>query len=81
MKNSLLKPFLSGVIFLTSLGLFAQDPEFTQFYATPIYTNPAFAGSECGRLASAYRMQYFALMPNAFEWQTPWPVSDSRPAQ
>lgn len=65
MKNALLKPFLSGVIFLISLGLFAQDPEFTQFYATPIYTNPAFAGSECGRLAAAYRMQYFAL-PGGF---------------
>lgn len=39
----------------------AQDPEFSQFYANPMYTNPAFAGSECGRIAMAYRMQYYGL--------------------
>ena len=25
---------------------FVQDPQFTQFYANPIYLNPAFAGSK-----------------------------------
>ncbi|TNE76120.1 MAG: type IX secretion system membrane protein PorP/SprF, partial [Bacteroidetes bacterium] len=28
-----------------SSNIFAQDPQFTQFYANPIYLNPAFAGS------------------------------------
>jgi len=45
----------------------AQDPEFTQFYAAPIYTNPAMAGSavcnngNAGRLAINYRNQWPSL--------------------
>ncbi len=41
---------------------FAQDPEFTQFYANPLYLNPAFAGSKkCPRLILNYRNQWPAL--------------------
>ena len=40
----------------------AQDPQFTQFYANPLYLNPAFAGSaRCARLAINYRNQWPAL--------------------
>lgn len=37
----------------------AQDPEFTQFYANPLYLNPALAGSNiCPRIAMNYRNQW-----------------------
>ncbi|MGQ0829729.1 MAG: PorP/SprF family type IX secretion system membrane protein [Bacteroidota bacterium] len=39
--------------------LFAQDPEFTQFYANPLYLNPAFAGTaRCPRFILNYRNQW-----------------------
>lgn len=39
--------------------LFAQDPQFTQFYATPIYLNPAYTGSNGNiRAAMNYRNQW-----------------------
>ncbi len=39
--------------------VFAQDPQFSQFYANPIYTNPAFAGSSrVGRGVINYRSQW-----------------------
>jgi type IX secretion system PorP/SprF family membrane protein len=37
----------------------AQDPIFTQFYANPLYLNPAFAGSNvCPRICINYRNQW-----------------------
>lgn len=37
----------------------AQDPQFSQYYANPIYTNPAFAGgSTVGRVNLNYRSQW-----------------------
>ncbi len=49
-----------------SLGIFdyayGQDPEFTQFYANPLYLNPAFAGTaRCPRFIMNYRNQWPAL--------------------
>lgn len=44
----------------------AQDPQFTQFYASPLYLNPAFAGSaRCPRVILNYRNQWPAIN-NAF---------------
>ncbi len=43
----------------------AQDPQFSQFYANPLYLNPAFAGTvKCPRFAMNYRNQWGALTGN-----------------
>jgi len=45
-----------------TLGASAQDPQFTQFYANPLYLNPAFAGTaRCPRVVMNYRNQWPAL--------------------
>lgn len=54
----------SGMLF--SAGLLnevrAQDPQFTQFYANPLYLNPAFAGTaRCPRICINYRNQWPAI--------------------
>lgn len=39
--------------------MYAQDPQFSQFYANPIYVNPAFAGSSTvGRIVMNFRNQW-----------------------
>jgi type IX secretion system PorP/SprF family membrane protein len=56
------------VCFLLFLSIFftesakAQDPQFTQFYANPIYLNPAFAGTaRCPRFCINYRNEWPGL--------------------
>lgn len=45
-----------------ALSALAQDPQFTQFYANPLYLNPAFAGTaRCPRVSLNYRNQWPAL--------------------
>lgn len=59
----MLKRLIVGLTILFSLGFHetakAQDPEFTQFYANPLYLNPAFAGTaRCPRIVMNYRNQW-----------------------
>lgn len=48
-----------------SLRVTAQDPQFSQFYAAPLYLNPAFAGStNQARVGINYRNQWPAIDAN-----------------
>ena len=56
---------LINLVFFSVVGLFlhtsafAQDPQYSQYYAAPLYLNPAFAGSELtGRVGFNYRNQW-----------------------
>ena len=60
--NSVSKGTFLFVLFLLLIGtssLKAQDPEFSQFYANPLYLNPAFTGTGAlSRVAINYRNQW-----------------------
>lgn len=54
---------IAGILFATNS--FAQDPQFSQFYAVPIYTNPALTGASGNiRFNAAYRDQYIGVSNN-----------------
>ncbi len=65
---------LAGIFLLFISGAtYAQDPVFTQFYANPIYLNPALAGSEnCPRFVMNHRNQWpsvsGAYVTNSFSY-------------
>ena len=54
--------FLIVGLIVLCLDTKAQDPHFSQFYANPLYTNPALAGTVvCPRFSLSYRDQWPAL--------------------
>lgn len=60
MQNKTLKRYilLAFSLFLGT-GVFSQDPIFTQFYANPLYLNPALTGADrCPRVIMNYRNQW-----------------------
>jgi len=62
LKKGLKGAFL-GVILMGALGASAQDVPFSQFYANPLYLNPAFAGSAVApRISLSYRAQWPGLV-------------------
>jgi len=63
--NRIIK-YLTGIyficFFIKANEVKAQDPIFTQFYANPLYLNPAFAGVEvCPRSVLSYRNQWSGI--------------------
>ena len=62
MKNT-----IAAFCFFFATTCFAQDANFTQFYASPMYMNPAFAGAVPQyRATMQYRNQY-PNIPNTYE--------------
>jgi type IX secretion system PorP/SprF family membrane protein len=54
-----------SLLVLSAFQVNAQDPNFTQFYANPLYLNPALAGSYgCPRFALNYRNEWPSLSGN-----------------
>lgn len=54
-----MKKYYLFLCLTVTLNGFSQDPEFTQFYANPLYLNPAFAGTNnCPRVNMNYRNQW-----------------------
>ena len=50
---------LTAVISVLTMRVNAQDAMFSQFYANPLYLNPAFAGSNvCPRISLNFRDQW-----------------------
>ena len=67
--------FAIGLFFLLpGFSLRAQDYQFSQFYALPLYYNPAFAGANLNsRAVAAYRSQWSGLRgwkgwASSFDW-------------
>lgn len=55
-----------GLILLSNTDIKAQDPHFSQFYASPLTLNPALAGTSAGnyRVAVNYRDQWRGALDN-----------------
>lgn len=63
MKKLALLIFAVGLFFRAG----GQDPQFTQFYANPLYLAPSFAGAtESDRITAAYRNQWPELVSGVF---------------
>lgn len=65
--------FLVSVVILGSVITRAQDPIYSQFYANPLYLNPALAGSKiCPRLTLNYRNQWPGLGKGYVTYNAAW---------
>ncbi len=56
------------ILFLISISLkgFGQDPQFSQFYANPVYLSPSFAGSTSGTRAVLNFRDQWPAIPGSF---------------
>lgn len=66
-RNAYISPLISKLLLLfafisMAVTSYAQDSQFTQFYAAPTYLNPAFAGTSIqSRISGNYRNQWPAI--------------------
>ncbi len=68
-----MKKLLIITALLVSSTSFGQDPSFSQFYANPLYLNPALAGSYgCSRFATNYRNEWPNLSSNYVTTSVSW---------
>lgn len=59
MKGMMKNIAITSILMLSSMIMKAQDPQFSQFYASPLYLGPSMAGaSEYPRLALNFRDQW-----------------------
>lgn len=59
-KRRILIGYITTIVILCqTITAYGQDPQFSQFYASPIYLNPAFSGSAvCPRMTLNFRDQW-----------------------
>lgn len=63
------------LLFITNEAL-AQDPQFSQYYASPIYLNPGFTGTARGhRIVSNTRLQWTSLVSSFNTYAVSWDVN------
>ncbi len=71
--KGLKRAFTTVALCMIGINSNAQDPTFTQFYANPLYLNPALAGSHgCSRFASNYRNEWPKLTGNYTTYSASW---------
>lgn len=58
--------YIIGFLFVFNLQSFGQDPQFSQFYANPLYLSPSFAGSTSGSRAVINFRDQWPAIPGAF---------------
>jgi len=65
-KSTFIAAFLLAIGF--QFNLIAQDPHYTEFYASPIFTNPAMTGNFSGtyRFCGIVRQQWASVSPEPF---------------
>ncbi|NOT73717.1 MAG: type IX secretion system membrane protein PorP/SprF [Cyclobacteriaceae bacterium] len=58
--------FLLGILMLVAAGAFAQDPQFSQYYQSPLYLNPGFTGVTPQQRATFNHRIQWPNLPQAF---------------